>query len=110
MRAGWRLRRAMERLGARGERVESERAVLQALPDRRTCDYEDVAVRVTSAGGFRLRKVFYTVPSRLIGYRLRIPSSMTASNASSARATCSPCGAAAAGARDGTVTSSTIVT
>jgi hypothetical protein len=31
-----------------------------------------VSVRVTSAGGFRVRKVFYTVPSRLIGHRLRV--------------------------------------
>ena len=27
---------------------------------------------MTSAGGFTLRKVFYTVPSRLIGHRLRV--------------------------------------
>ncbi|MGY2812090.1 hypothetical protein ACVIHF_008820 [Bradyrhizobium sp. USDA 4506] len=45
--------------------------VLQELPDRRTSDYEEVIVRVTSSGGFTLRKVFYTVPSRLIGHRLR---------------------------------------
>jgi hypothetical protein len=44
----------------------------QVLPDRRTCDYEEVTVRVTSSGGFTLRKVFYTVPSRLIGYSLRV--------------------------------------
>jgi len=61
-----------QRNARNAKRIESERAVLQALPDRRTCDYEDVAVRVTSAGGFRLRKVFYTVPSRLIGHRLRV--------------------------------------
>ena len=54
------------------KRIESERAVLQALPDRRSCDHEEVSVRVTSAGGFRVRKVFYTVPSRLIGHRLRV--------------------------------------
>ena len=54
------------------KRIESERPSLQALPCRRTCDYEDVSVRVTSAGGFRLRKVFYTVPSRLVGHRLRV--------------------------------------
>ena len=54
------------------KRIESERPSLQVLPARRTCDYEDVAVRVTSSGGFRLRKVFYTVPSRLIGHRLRV--------------------------------------
>jgi len=29
-------------------------------------------VRVTSSGGFLLRKVFYTVPSRLIGHQLRV--------------------------------------
>ena len=60
-----------QRNARNAKRIESERAVLQALPDRRTCDYEDVAVRVTSAGGFRLCKVFDTVPSRLIGHRLR---------------------------------------
>jgi len=54
------------------KRIESERATLQALPERRSGDYEDVTVRVTSSGGFRLRKVFYTVPSRLIGHRLRV--------------------------------------
>jgi hypothetical protein len=31
-----------------------------------------VIVRVTSSGGFTLRKVFYTVPSRLIGHQLRV--------------------------------------
>jgi hypothetical protein len=29
-------------------------------------------VYVTSSGGFTLRKVFYTVPSRLIGHRVRV--------------------------------------
>ena len=31
-----------------------------------------LVVLVTSTGGFILRKVFYTVPSRLIGHRLRV--------------------------------------
>jgi len=53
------------------KRVDIERAELQELPARRTSDYEEVTVRVTSSGGFTLRKVFYTVPSRLIGHRLR---------------------------------------
>lgn len=53
-------------------RIDVERAELKQLPDRRTTDYEEVTVRVTSAGGFTLRKVFYTVPSRLIGHRLRV--------------------------------------
>jgi len=52
--------------------IDAERSVLEALPVRRTADYEDVTVRVTSSGGFTLRKVFYTVPSRLIGHRIRV--------------------------------------
>lgn len=54
------------------KRIDVERAELQELPVRRTSDYEEVTVRVTSSGGFTLRKVFYTVPSRLIGHRLRV--------------------------------------
>lgn len=54
------------------KRIDVERAALRPLPDRRTCDYEEVIVRVTSSGGFTLRKVFYTVPSRLIGHQLRV--------------------------------------
>ena len=53
------------------KRIDSERVVLQELPDRRTSDYKEVIVRVTSSDGFTLRKVFYRVPSRLIGHRLR---------------------------------------
>jgi transposase len=54
------------------KRIDLERAELQDLPVRRTSDFEEVTVRVTSSGGFTLRKVFYTVPSRLIGHRLRV--------------------------------------
>jgi hypothetical protein len=39
---------------------------------RRTTDYEEAIVTVTSTSGFVLRKVFYSVPSRLIGHRLRV--------------------------------------
>ncbi len=53
-------------------RIDIERAELQALPARRTTDFEELTVRVTTSGGFTLRKVFYTVPSRLIGHRLRV--------------------------------------
>ena len=42
------------------------------MPQQRTTDYEEAIVTVTSSGGFALRKVFYTVPSRLIGHRLRV--------------------------------------
>lgn len=61
------------RLNARNaKRIDAERAELQQLPARRSSDFEEVTVRVTSSGGFTLRKVFYTVPSRLIGHRLRV--------------------------------------
>ena len=61
------------RINARNaKRIDVERASLRPLPARRTTDYEEVTLRVTSSGGFTLRKVFYTVPSRLIGHQLRI--------------------------------------
>src|SRR3982074_1804487 len=54
------------------KRIEIERAALKPLPDRRTTDYEETRVVVTSSGGFILRRVFYSVPSRLIGHRLSV--------------------------------------
>jgi hypothetical protein len=57
---------------ARLKLAECERAALQPLPPRRTTDYDEALVTVTRSGGFVLRKVFYTVPSRLIGHRLRV--------------------------------------
>lgn len=60
------------RNAARAKRIAAERAYLQALPANRTTDFEELIVTVSSTGGFTLRKVFYTVPSRLIGHRLRV--------------------------------------
>ena len=54
------------------KRIDLERAELQPLPGPRTSDCEEVGVRVSSSGGFTLRKEFYTVPSGLIGHRLRL--------------------------------------
>ena len=54
------------------KRIDQERAALNKLPDRKTADYEEVHVDVTSSSAFILRKVFYSVPSRLIGHRLRV--------------------------------------
>jgi transposase InsO family protein len=54
------------------KRLDLERSALQPLPARRTTDYEETIVTVTSTSGFILRKVFYSVPSRLIGHRLRV--------------------------------------
>ena len=54
------------------KRIAAERIVLQQLPGQRTCGHEETIVTVTSSGGFTLKKVFYTVPSRVIGHRLRV--------------------------------------
>lgn len=53
-------------------RIEAERAELRALPPRRTADYEEHTLRVTRSGGFSLKRVFYTVPSRLVGHLVRV--------------------------------------
>ena len=52
--------------------IALERAALGPLPKGRTTDFEEKVIPVTSSGGFILRRVFYTVPSRLIGHRLRV--------------------------------------
>jgi len=54
------------------KRIDAERTVLQPLPARRTTNGEETTVIVTSSGGSTLKRVFYTVPSRLGGHRLRV--------------------------------------
>ena len=54
----------------RSKVIEAERAVLRDLPVERTVDYEQISVNIGQSSGFVLRRVFYTVPSRLIGHRL----------------------------------------
>jgi hypothetical protein len=54
------------------KRLDLERAALQTLLARRTTDFEKTIVTVTSTSGFTLKKVFYSVPSHLIGHRLRV--------------------------------------
>ena len=70
------------------KRIELERPALIPLPRRRTADYEEKIVTVTSSGGFisACGACFTPAASRLIGHRLRVPESTTAgSNAFSAR-------------------------
>jgi hypothetical protein len=54
------------------KRITLEKEALAPLPKARTADYEEKVIPVTSSGGFMLKRVFYTVPSRLIGHRLRV--------------------------------------
>ena len=55
------------------KRIKAELGALQDLPLMRTTDNEETSVRVTSSRGFILKRVFYTVPSRLIGHQLGGP-------------------------------------
>ncbi|MCB8883944.1 IS21 family transposase [Acidisoma cellulosilytica] len=56
----------------RAKMVRLECAALSELPPHRISDYDEATVFVTSSSGFVLRKVFYSVPSRLISFRLRV--------------------------------------
>ena len=53
-------------------RFDGERAVLGPLPVQRAQDFELERVQVTPHSGFTLRKVFYSLPSRLSGHTLRV--------------------------------------
>ena len=57
---------------ARHRAIELEQAALKPLPAMRTDDFEQAVVTVTRSSAFVLKRVFYTVPSRLIGHRLRV--------------------------------------
>jgi transposase InsO family protein len=54
------------------EALSIERARLQALPARRTTDYSEQVVAVTTSSTIEVKRVLYSVPARLIGERLRL--------------------------------------
>ncbi len=49
-----------------------EREHLQDLPARRSTDFVEEEARVTRCGTFTVRAILYSVPSRLIGHRLKV--------------------------------------
>jgi hypothetical protein len=49
-----------------------ERVHLRPLPPRRTSDYQELDVRVTKYALVAVKHVLYSVPSRLVGHRLKI--------------------------------------
>jgi hypothetical protein len=53
-------------------RFDEEKSHLQALPGRRTNDFCEQYVSVTSSSTISVKRVTYTVPSRLIGVRLLV--------------------------------------
>jgi hypothetical protein len=60
------------RNAARQDALTVELRHMRALPRQRTTDFTEVVVSVLSTSGFWLRNVFYSVPSQLIGHRLRV--------------------------------------
>jgi hypothetical protein len=58
--------------GQHKTRINEERKHLKPLPKYRTHDYSELAVAVTSSGTITVKRVLYTVPSRLIGSHLRV--------------------------------------
>lgn len=53
-------------------RFTEEQAALQALPGSAAADYQILSVRVTRSSTIEVRRVVYSVPSRLIGERLQL--------------------------------------
>lgn len=63
----------VRRLNARCARAwEAERANLRPLPARRTVDFEEVDARVSKFGLISIKTAQYSVPSRLVGHRLKV--------------------------------------
>ena len=54
------------------DKYAQERLYLQALPRYRVPDYEVLSVRVSSRSTITVRRILYTVPSRLVGRQLEI--------------------------------------
>jgi len=51
--------------------IEIERQQLQPLANYKTTDFDEIAVKVASTGTIQVKRVTYTLPSRLIGEKLR---------------------------------------
>lgn len=54
------------------DKIEEERLHLQPLPLQRTADYTEQVVRVSTSSTIQVKRVLYTIPSRLIGESLRV--------------------------------------
>jgi len=67
------INQVVKRLNRRvSDRLADESADLRPLPLHKFADYTEVVVSVTRTSTIDVRKVLYTVPSRLIGERLRV--------------------------------------
>jgi hypothetical protein len=62
----------MQRNKRIGNRFIEEQAFLKELPERKTSDYSEDRVKVTSSSTISLKDIVYSVPSRLIGMTLKV--------------------------------------
>jgi hypothetical protein len=54
------------------QKLDEEKVHLQPLPQCRFADYDELTVRVSCHSSIQVRRVLYTVPSRLVGQQLTI--------------------------------------
>jgi hypothetical protein len=67
------INQSVERLNAQHvEKIETEKAYLQPLPQGRVADYEILTARVSCHSTIDVRCVLYTVPAQLIGAQLEL--------------------------------------
>jgi len=67
------LNKVTERLNKRCQgRFKDEQLALQALPGERFMDYSELSLKVTRSSTLEVKKVLYTVPSRMIGENVRV--------------------------------------
>lgn len=67
------LNKVTERFNKRcQERFREELLSLQPLPGKRFMDYSELALKVTRSSTLEVKRVLYTVPSRLIGEHVRV--------------------------------------
>ena len=67
------LNKVTERLNKRCQsRFKEEQLALQALPGERFMDYTELSLKVTRSSTLEIKRVIYTVPSRMIGETVRV--------------------------------------
>jgi len=67
------LDKVTERLNKRCQsRFKDEQLALQALPVERCMDYSEISLKVTRSSTLEVKRVLYTVPSRMIGENVRV--------------------------------------
>lgn len=63
----------VERLNCRSHsRFQEEKPALQGLPEQQTANYQTLNLKVTRSSTIEVRRVVYSVPSRLIGERVQV--------------------------------------